>query len=350
MLSVQASKPFIAPVFIPHAGCSHRCIFCDQTRTTGQRRALPSKGEVEAAIRRFLSYRKDPGQWTEISFYGGNFLGLPNAQIIEYLEIANGYITQNLADGIRFSTRPDTINPNSLARINAYPISTIELGVQSMNDSVLAKSRRGHSAEATRAAMALLKQAHWRIGLQMMVGLPGDTTNQALESGRQIASLRPDFVRIYPCLVLEGSPLAHWYAQGKYAPLSIPAAVEQVKALYALFTQAHIPVIRMGLQPTDQLNAQSGIVAGPFHPAFGELVHSALWLSALQKRVAQLDLKAKSLEIRMHRSLASRINGHKRANIHTLQSQFHLKHIKTLTDNTLPQNCAMVNDQPLAVI
>jgi histone acetyltransferase (RNA polymerase elongator complex component) len=343
-------KPFVVPVFIPHAGCPHRCVFCDQTRTTGHRNGLPTPLAIDAAISQFLSYRKDPDQRTEIAYYGGNFLGLPPSEITKLLEIANRYIQQGRADAIRFSTRPDTIDQDRLALVKAYPISTIELGAQSMNEAVLTQSRRGHTAQDTRSAMALLKREPWHTGLQMMVGLAGDTSDTALESGRQLAALHPDFVRIYPCLVLEGSPLARLFAQSRYTPLTLEQAVEQVKALYTLFARAGIPVIRMGLQPTIELNAQTGVIAGPFHPAFGELVHSAVWLAALQQRLAALDLSAGHLEIRVHPHQLSRLNGHKRQNIIRIKLQFGLKTIQTRTDACLPENAAIVNGYRMALV
>lgn len=346
----QTDKPFIVPVFTPHAGCPHRCIFCNQNQTSGQYNTLPSEDEVRAEINRFLSYRKDPERKTEISYYGGNFLGLPTGQIKAYLEIADDYIREGLAKGIRFSTRPDTICPDRLDLIQNYPVSTIELGVQSMNNKVLTLSQRGHTSQATLNAMALLKQAQWNIGLQMMVGLPGDSPSKAMETGRQLAALQPNFVRIYPCLVLEGSPLARWSAQGRYSPMSLDEAVDQVKALYTLFAKAKIPVIRMGLQPTDHLNATSGILAGPFHPAFGDLVHSALWLEALNQCIGSLELKDASLEIRMHPHLTSRVMGHHRSNIKKIQLQFQISNIRTVADASLPETSVMINGRPITIL
>lgn len=342
-------KPFIVPVFIPHAGCPHRCIFCDQTLTTGQNRTFPTTTEIKAIIAQFLDYRKERDRRTEISFYGGNFLGLPDAQIVKLLEIANGYIRQGHAHGIRFSTRPDTITPDRLALIKEYPISCVELGVQSMNKSVLTLSQRGHTVQNTLEAVSLLKKEAWCLGLQMMVGLPGDTPHSALESGRRIAALQPDFVRIYPCLVLEGSVLARLFAQGRYTPLSLEQAVEQVRALFSCFAKADIPVIRMGLQPTLALNAQTGVIAGPFHPAFGELVHAAVWLAAIKRHLNGLDLGTDHLEICVHPRQVSRLTGHNRHVLHQLKLHYGLKTVQTCTDADIPENTAMVNGRRIAI-
>ena len=183
-----------------------------------------------------------------MSFYGGNFLGLESPKILSLLAEADRFARSGAVDSIRFSTRPDTITPERLDLVSGFPVATVEIGAQSMDDGVLAQSRRGHSAEDTRTAVRRLKARGLEVGLQMMVGLPGDTPEKALETAREIAALSPDFVRIYPTLVLKNSRLATWYHQGRYAPLSLDAAVSDVADFYAFFSLRRIPVIRMGLQ------------------------------------------------------------------------------------------------------
>jgi histone acetyltransferase (RNA polymerase elongator complex component) len=196
-----SKRPFIVPVFLPHAGCPHRCLFCNQHATTGQEDTLPSARTVRKTITDFLAHRRDPTRFTEISFYGGNFLGLPPEQIQLLLATAAAFVHKGRVNGIRFSTRPDTIDAKRLDLIAPYPVTTIELGVQSMQDDVLERSARGHTADDTRRAVALLAGRPYALGLQMMVGLPGDTTASALATARQLAGLSPDFVRIYPAVV-----------------------------------------------------------------------------------------------------------------------------------------------------
>jgi histone acetyltransferase (RNA polymerase elongator complex component) len=337
------AKPFVIPIFIPHAGCPHRCVFCDQTRTTGQREPFPSRVDIHATIRRFLSYRRQRDRRTEISFYGGNFLGIPTARRAALLALGSEYVSAGVVDGLRFSTRPDTITNISLQSIADFPVSTIELGVQSMNDKVLDACHRGHTASDTRRAVTLLRMKSYRLGLQMMVGLPADTPQYALETGREIAALGPDFVRIYPTLVLQGSTLHRWLAQGRYTPLALDESVDLVKKLFALFTSNHIQVIRMGLQPTEDLNAADGVAAGPFHPAFGELVHSALWRSALQKGLARrIDAHA-PLEIALHPSLVSRVRGFKNENYLWIQHEFKPTGLYIRTSPDLPLDQVLIN-------
>jgi histone acetyltransferase (RNA polymerase elongator complex component) len=336
-------KPFVIPVFIPHAGCPHQCLFCDQTRATNRDRTFPTDSQVHAEINRFLSYRRDHDRWTEISFFGGNFLGLADSQILQLIALADDYIQTGRAQGIRFSTRPDTIDEKRLALIRNYPISTIEIGAQSMNASVLTVSRRGHSPDDTIKAVKLLKKNGFRTGLQMMVGLPGESEREAMISAQQIADLAPDFVRIYPCLVLRGSPLARWYSQGRYAPMTLEQSVSLVKRIYLLMRVRGIAVIRMGLQTTTELNAGAGVLAGPFHPAFGDLVYSALWMDALRKALSSHDVDDCNLTIEIHPTAGSRIRGHCSWNLKCLRREYHLTSIRIVPNSRLPRDLAILN-------
>ena len=214
----------------------------------------------------------------QISFYGGNFLGLETATVHRLLDGAARWVAAGRVDGIRFSTRPDTVDETTLAVLGGYPVDTVEIGVQSTNDRVLALAERGHTAADTARAVKRLRSRGYRIGLQMMVGLPGEDAVCALATGRDVAGLAPDFVRIYPTLVLRHSRLAEWYANGRYAPMTLDRCVSLVKRLFLLFREHRIPVVRMGLQATEGLADGRSIVAGPFHPAFGHLVHSAVFM------------------------------------------------------------------------
>lgn len=337
------AKPFVIPIFIPHAGCRHRCVFCDQTRTTGQQEAFPSHTDIHATIHRFLSYRRQRDRLTEISFYGGNFLGIPPDRVAALLALGAGYVSTGVVDGLRFSTRPDTITSEALQLIAGFPVSTIELGVQSMNNKVLAACRRGHTASDTRRAIALLRMKPYRLGLQMMVGLPSDTPPQALATGREIAALAPDFVRIYPTLVLKGSALHRWWIQGRYTPLALDESVDLVRRLFTRFIRHNIPVIRMGLQPTEDLNTANGVAAGPFHPAFGERVYSALWRAALQKGLAARCHAHAAIEIALHPSLVSRVRGYKNENYRWIQQAFKPVRLCIQTDQDLPLDRVLIN-------
>jgi histone acetyltransferase (RNA polymerase elongator complex component) len=338
-------KPFVIPIFIPHAGCPHRCVFCDQTRTTSRSAEPVTVEDLNETVTRFLSYRKDPARFTEISFYGGNFLGLSTNQISNFLALAARYIYQGQAQGIRFSTRPDTVDRERLELLAAFPVTTIEIGVQSMHDEVLAISRRGHSVQDIDDAVKLLKTTPYRTGLQMMVGLPGDSFERSMATGERIAHMQPDFVRIYPTLVLKGSALARWYEQGRYLPLGLDEAVEQVKSLYTFFCGRAIKVIRLGLQATEGLNAGTDLVAGPYHPAFGELVYSALWLDAMRGALQDSVLHTGEVTIKLHPKLLSRVKGHKNRNLIALSREFSMPLPAISTDQRLPPDLIRINDQ-----
>ena len=275
-------RPFIIPVFLPNSGCLHRCAFCNQTSITGvkQDTILPEK--LRSVINEFLQWKGKFRNNVQISFYGGNFLGLKEKYLKTLLNESAKFVESGKVGSIRFSTRPDTITNERLDILKEYPVSTIELGVQSMDDRVLTMAKRGHTSSDTVKAVAVLKERGYEIGLQMMVGLPGDDEATSLATGRRIADLAPDFVRIYPAVVLKNSLLAKWYKEGKYTPLSLEPCVTLVKKLHLLFDEKKIPVIRMGLQASADLENGTTILAGPYHPAFGHLVYSEIFLDMVK--------------------------------------------------------------------
>lgn len=333
----MTGAPLVVPVFLPHAGCPHRCVFCDQYAITRTRASLPGLEDVAARIRRFLSLARSRDR-VEISFYGGNFLGLAPGICREWLTMAQGFVDTGTVHGIRFSTRPDTVTPETLDWLRPFRVRTVEIGAQSMDDEVLAASRRGHSAADTERAVALLRERGHAVGLQMMVGLPGQTDDGALETGRRLADLGPDFVRIYPTVVLADSVLARWMAEGRYRPLDLDRAVTLTAALYRIFADRGIPVARMGLQADEALE-RTGVVAGPWHPAFGHLVHCALFLDrtirALEaagfSSVVPRDRKT-GVRVAVHSRNLSRARGHRNTHIDRLRRLFGLEEVVVAAD------------------
>jgi histone acetyltransferase (RNA polymerase elongator complex component) len=343
----SAGKPFIIPIFLPESGCPHRCVFCNQAAITGQKHRYLSLKTIDDQIRTFLSYQGQTRKHVQIAFFGGNFLGQDESYICQLLSKATQFVHSGQVQGIRFSTRPDTICDHLLDIIARFPVETIEIGVQSMNDQVLALSGRGHTAADTQKAICQLKARGYEIGAQLMVGLPGDNRQRCFASGERIVLLAPAFVRIYPTLVFPDSVLARWYAAGKYKPLSIAASIKQVKMLYLQFTQAGIAVVRMGLQPTSTLSCAHMRPAGPFHPAFGHLVHSEIYLDRAARAINKLGKPFKKdtrpLLIRVNPRDLSKMRGLKSHNITLLKRLYPMKSVKILPDTAIAPGCIRIN-------
>jgi len=331
----SSPRPFIIPIFIPHAGCPHQCIFCNQVSISGAKQKRASPAELRVQIREFLKYKKENRKPVQIAFFGGNFLGLQGEEIKSLLELAAEFVRDGQVDGIRFSTRPDTIHERSLDMIKDYPVSTVELGVQSMDDHVLALAGRGHSATDTVRAVERLKDRHFSIGLQMMVGLPGDDETGALTTAQRISDLTPDFVRIYPTLVVANSRLAEWYKSGDYAPISLEEGVTLAKKIYLKFLKAGIEVIRMGLQTSEDLEDGTTVLAGPHHPAFGHLVHSEIFLDMAISAIESANTIKESLTIFVNPRSISKMRGLKNSNIEKLNKRYQFKLIAVVPDTSL---------------
>ncbi len=304
--------PFVIPYFIPHQGCPHQCLFCNQNSITGKNSGCADvKKEIEDTITLWSSYqrKKEPVQF---AFYGGSFTCLPVEQQIAMLET----VRQNTkVDLIRLSTRPDCIDKNICGLLREYGVGIVELGVQSLDDAVLSASLRGHDAHDCVAAVAHLREAGMQVGIQLMPGLPRESRASFLRTVSKVIDLRPDFVRIYPALVLRESGLAVLWQTGRYQPLTLDMAVILTARARGLFLDAGIGVVRMGLQPSPSL--EKSIVTGPYHPAFGELVLAREWLMRVRRLL--LKFPEQKMQVTISTRDLSSFNGSRKSNRLRLQ-------------------------------
>lgn len=302
----------IIPVFIPHAGCPHQCIFCNQKTISGQK----SNGLVaaQAQIEEYATWTR-PSLENELAFYGGSFTALPLDFQEELLQLAKSYRDKGLFGKIRLSTRPDYIDLQRLALLKKYDVKTVELGAQSLDDAVLLQAERGHTGAQVGEAVKLLKKEGFIVGLQFMIGLPAQDWTSLKKTLQQATELRPDIARIYPLLVVRGTALAKSYAEGEYKPLALEEAVEQSFYLYEGLTQVGVKVIRIGLQPDKELCQEGNILAGPFHPSFGELVKSYGYKIVVQKQIDALPMGIYEITITHPPKLASIVRGMHKANV-----------------------------------
>ncbi len=261
-------------LFVPHAGCPHQCSFCNQKTISGSVKQLTAE-EVVLTLDAVSNHSNNP-ETTEIAFFGGSFTAIEKTYMISLLEAAKPFIDKGFFSGIRISTRPDAINNEILAVLKQYNVTAIELGAQSTDDDVLLKNHRGHTREDIINASRLIENHGFSLGLQMMTGLYGDTPEKALKTCEDIIKLRPQTVRIYPTIVLEGTELCTLYKKGEYKPQTVDEAVELSSVLLERFNNAGIKVIRLGLHSGG--NVEDGFIAGPYHPAFGELCESKIYL------------------------------------------------------------------------
>lgn len=266
-------KRITIPVFIPHTGCPHCCVFCNQWRVTGSS-SQPDREYVEKTIERYLSGASSAVEKVELAFFGGSFTGIEPGLQEKYLSWVQPYIEKGLIRSIRISTRPDYINSRTLSLLKKFNVETVELGVQSFDDDVLVASGRGHSSEDSVRAVNLIRESEFRTGIQLLPGLPLDTPEKSIKTAEITLSLRPDDVRIYPAVVLRDTALEKLYSSGEYRPMTIDEAVELCSVMYGMFYENGINVIRMGLHPMDVSDGDAPVVAGPYHPAIGFMIKS----------------------------------------------------------------------------
>ena len=234
-------KEYIIPIFVPHLGCPYKCTFCDQVKISGQQKQVTAD-DVRKTIEYYLKNFRDDSKYVEVAFFGGSFTAIDEKIQNELLEAANEYIKQGKVRSIRISTRPDYIDKDILKRLKKYHVKTIELGVQSTNDYILKKCKRGHTYADVKKASKLIRLNRFVLGHQMMIGLPESTKLDELNTARELIKLKPKIVRIYPVLVIKGTELEEELNKGEYTPLTIEQAVERSKEVMQLFNIAHIQV------------------------------------------------------------------------------------------------------------
>jgi len=319
-------------------GCPNTCVFCDQRRISGTLSPLTPE-DVRNAIERYLATTSD-ADCREIAFFGGSFTGIPLSRMIAYLEVAKEYVDRGDVDSIRLSTRPDYIDQQILGILKSYGVGVSELGVQSMDDGVLTMSRRGHTAEDVERAVRMIRAFGFEYGIQIMPGLPGDTLEKSLETARKVIELAPGQVRIYPAIVLRGTEMERMFNEGSYMPLTLDEAVSWCALMVPMFREAGIRILRLGLHYSELL--EDAVVAGPFHPAFGEMVEARIILDKLMGIIEEKGLEGCArIAIHTWKGALSKTLGHRKANLKALKDKYGYREIR-VEERDLPPGALQV--------
>ena len=342
-------KHITIPLFIPHAGCPNQCIFCNQHIVTGKGEkndiyrintqvnggdSVPDSNSIAETVRIYLSTAA-VSTVKELAFFGGSFTGLPGTVQEKLLTEAYTYKKNGTIDAIRLSTRPDYISSEILSRLKNFNVDTVELGVQSFDDTVLTAAKRGHLASASFAAIDLLKKEGFSFVIQLLPGLPGESYKSAVASARTAVSLAPGGVRIYPAVVLKDTPMEVMYRNGAYQPLTIDTAVTLCAELTEMFNTHSIPILKTGIHPLSDLGTGS-VVAGPYHPAFGFLVRSRVRRNELEKMIddALIRRPYTIMTITLPGLLNEEYIGNARDNLLWLANRFPQLELKFATDRS----------------
>lgn len=323
------------PVFIPHVGCPNACVFCNQRKISGRTGFCIEhvREELDAAFSTV-----DGTIPAQIAYFGGSFTGIGKEDMTALLRIAGEYIDAGKCDSVRISTRPDYIDREILDILRAYRVSTVELGIQSTDDRVLKASKRGHTAEDSFRASALIKEYGFELIGQMMAGLPLSTMETERQTALDIVSMGADGARIYPAVVFDETELAEMMKRGEYEPLTAESSAIRAANILSVFLENGIPVIRIGLQSGEALVSGDGVLAGGYHPAVGELAYSLYFRSMIEKELQRTETQGKNLTVFVHPSDVSKAIGQKGANRDYLIQRYGLSGIKTIPDGNLKKN------------
>ena len=309
-------KHVIVPIFITHRGCPHQCVFCNQRAITARTGDVTPK-DAEETINTWLSTVDRNTTEAEISFFGGSFTGIPMEEQTAFLKLAQRYKNEGRIDKIHCSTRPDYINREILDNLKLYGMDTIELGVQSFDNDVLKLSGRGHTDKEVFEACRLIKEYGFTLGIQLMIGLPGDSYESCMYSVRKTIEMAPQIARLYPTVVLPDTELYEMQQSGSYTPPSESEMLRTVKDMYRELTANHINVIRIGLKSNETVKSSN------YHPAFGQLVKSAVALDEIEAQLAALKPEdGSTVIISAPQRLINFVYGHKGENRRILSEKY----------------------------
>ena len=342
---------YIIPIFVPHEGCPHDCVFCNQGKITGENKEeiTGPKNKVENSVNKnfviktveeYLKTINVENSTVEISFFGGTFTAVDINKQKELLNVAKDYKDKGIIDYIRLSTRPDYIDDFILNHLKEYKVDIIELGIQSLDEEVLKKSGRGHSVEDVKRASKLINEYGFTLGHQIMVGLPGDTEEKDIYTAKMSIEMQPKICRIYPALTIKDTPMEDMYLEGTYKPYTLDKALIVCNKVYKLYKKANIKVIRIGLQPTDNIAEGKDVIAGPFHPAFRELVESL----GLNNEIYDIFNKNKGdIVIKINSRRISKLYAGKKVFFNELKSRVSSNSLKVILDDNIELNSVLIN-------
>ncbi len=337
------NRPLIVPIFIPNQGCPYRCIYCQQEKITSHPNQEVNASTIAKVLDQAVqSDRFDPIRKPEVAFYGGTFTRLTTTRMKELLGAVRPYLQQGLFNSIRFSTRPDSVLNKPLDLLKSMGVSTVELGTQSMVDEVLEHSQRGHTAQDTVESVRLLKEFGFKVGVQLMPGLPGDTQERFMQTVEKVIRLRPHMVRLYPTIVLKGTALEKWFQEKRYRPTPLAEAVKICQESCVRLEDNGIPVIRIGLMSSKTLLEDDQIVAGPWHKAFGFLVRSEIHQQRIESYLPEWGL-ATEIGLRVPHKELPLVRGYKNRGLRSIEEKTGAKVIEVIGDDTVPSGQVVVD-------
>ena len=336
---------YIIPIFVPHEGCPHDCVFCNQNSITGTSTKVDAK-YVETTVNEYLKTINNENAIIEVSFFGGTFTAIKIEKQIELLTVAKKFKNENKIKFIRLSTRPDYINNSILSNLKEYSVDIIELGVQSLDEEVLLKSGRGHTALDVEKASKLIKSYGFILGHQIMIGLPGDDIHKDIDTAKRVIALKPDICRIYPALIIKDTHMEDMYMEKTFKPYSLSEAVKISKVIYIMMIANQINVIRIGLQPTEEISEGNELIAGPFHPAFRELVEGSLYNDVLYDVIINnfySNITQNKIVVKINPKDISKLYANGKSFFYDIKKQISAMSIEVLQDKTVQRGSICVS-------
>ncbi len=328
---MKKKKYMVVPIFVSHEGCPYRCSFCNQSNITGSNKKT-DRSILRKTLREHFDELDHLPENREVAFFGGSFTGIPSSRQEYLLSSVQPWILSGQVQSIRISTHALFVDEIKLELLKRYHVKTVELGIQSTDDEVLKLAGRECPFDVVQSSASKIRAGGFRLGLQLMPGLPGDNEGKFKKSVKDVISFRPDFVRIYPTLVIKNTELFTMYQQGTFIPWSLERMIEAVKDAMIQFENSNIPVIRVGLHPDQSL--LENYVAGPFHPSFRYLVDCRIARDHMVKQIQCLEPIPRSVTFKVPSRKLSVYLGHKKENLSVIKNTFSLESVNIQSDSS----------------
>lgn len=317
----KSVRHYSIPVFVPHEGCPNTCLFCNQRKISGKARFRIDS--VRDEIDTCLSTIPE-GSDVQIAFFGGSFTAIDRELMLSLLEISDSYVEKGRVGSVRLSTRPDAVGEDILEILSYHHVQDIELGIQSLDDGVLSKNARGHNAKVSLDAMRRVVDCGFRLTGQMMTGMYSATPESELETARAIVSARAVSSRIYPTVVFRDTGLETLMSKGEFIPLTLEESIERTLAVYRIFKDAGVKVLRIGLCSTDGVRGEDSVSI--YDEAMGERVLSRDRRDILEKELEKFTFKkGDTVELAVPQREISTSVGFKRENREYLENKYGIK-------------------------
>ena len=236
-------------------------------------------------------------------------------------EITDEFIEKHKIDDVSISVSPEEVDKKLLKKAKKCNIKVIEIIAKSSNNYILKKEKNNYTFEQIKKAAKKIRWNGFKLGIQMMVGMPDSTKIDDYNTAKDFAKLKPKMVRIYPFVVEKNMKIAKEYESGEFEPITVMQAVERCKEGVYAFHEKNIDEIAIGMK---KIKSASSIVAGPNVSNFTDLVEDSIWYDSIVNKIKMVNAKVKEVRVTVNPANKANVIGYKKSNIKNLKDIYNV--------------------------